>query len=150
MNVNYEQDYYSWITHQVEALRQGHLTEIDADHVAQELETWAASERRRVVTHLAILLAYRLKWEALSEQRSTNWEYTMKEQRVKILHLLAENSLLQTKLQDCLAEAYEIAIIMASAETELGEFDFPQICPYEIEDILNNEVQFFRAFPPLS
>ncbi|HYN76849.1 MAG TPA: DUF29 family protein, partial [Lamprocystis sp. (in: g-proteobacteria)] len=45
---DYDQDLYAWLTTNAELLRQGRLTEIDAEHIAEELEDMSKSERRAI------------------------------------------------------------------------------------------------------
>ena len=59
----YENDLYAWITHNVQLLREGRLTEIDAEHIAEELESIGRSEKYQLMNHLAILFAHLLKWQ---------------------------------------------------------------------------------------
>jgi Domain of unknown function DUF29 len=41
----YEQDFYAWAIHNAELLRQGRLSEIDVEHIAEELECMGRSEK---------------------------------------------------------------------------------------------------------
>lgn len=59
----YEQDFYAWTMKNAQLLRQGKLTEIDVEHVAEELESMGRSERRELINRLMVLLAHLLKWQ---------------------------------------------------------------------------------------
>jgi hypothetical protein len=58
------------------------------------------------------------------------------------LRLLKESPSLQPYLQEAIVDAYESALNLAVSETALDYEDFPQECPYPLEEILNPE------FPP--
>lgn len=42
----YEQDFYAWAMKNAELLRQGRISEVDAMHLAEELEDMGKSNRR--------------------------------------------------------------------------------------------------------
>ena len=44
-------------------LRQGRLTELDAEHIAEDLNSLGASERRELLSRLQVLLRHLLKHE---------------------------------------------------------------------------------------
>ena len=44
--VKYETDFYAWAMNNARLLRRGELTELDVEHIAEELEALGASERR--------------------------------------------------------------------------------------------------------
>jgi hypothetical protein len=40
----YDQDFYAWLTANVQLMHQGRLDEVDAEHVAEELDAAAMDE----------------------------------------------------------------------------------------------------------
>ena len=69
----YEQDFYAWAIHNAELLRQGRLSEIDVEHIAEELECMGRSEKRELMSRLGVLLAHLLKWVYQPYRRSRSW-----------------------------------------------------------------------------
>ncbi len=134
----YQQDFYAWTIHNAWLLRQGKLSEIDHEHIAEELEGMARSEKRQIANRLAVLLAHLLKWEHQPTHRSGSWRGTIKEQRRRLHKLLEENPSLRRELPDCLAEAYESALILAATEMGIYEDDLPQTCQFTLEQVLDN------------
>ena len=59
---------------------------------------------------------------------------TIKEQRLRIEKLLAENPSLKSKLTETREKVYLLAVI--SAEKETGLSSFPETCPYDLAEIL--------------
>jgi len=53
------------------------------------------------------------------------------------LKLLAESPSLKNELENQILNAYDSAIIIASSDTGISEFDFPQKCPYSLTQILD-------------
>jgi hypothetical protein len=68
----YEKDFYAWANKNAELLRTGKLSEVDAENIAEELETMGRSEKRELTNRLAVLLAHLLKWVFQPELRSNS------------------------------------------------------------------------------
>jgi len=129
----YEQDFYAWLMHNALLIRQGRTTEIDAENVAEELESMGRREKQQLVNRLSVLLMHLLKWVYESQLRSKSWLYTIKEQRKRLQRLLKDSPSLKYELDERLAEAYEIAVLKAAKETRLDESVFPTACPFSLE-----------------
>jgi hypothetical protein len=96
--VAFTYDFYAWAMRNAELLRQGRFSEIDAEHIAEELEDMGASAKCELLNRLRVLLAHLLKWQYQPDWRSKGWKYTIKEQRRRIDRLLQENPSLRHKL----------------------------------------------------
>jgi hypothetical protein len=138
VNTTYEQDFYAWLLKSVELLRQRKFSELDVEHLAEELEGMARSDKRELINRFAVLLAHLLKWQYQPEKRSKNWERTIKEQRKRIFLLLEDSPSLRYEIEKKLSDAYEIAILSTANETGLDESVFPESCEYSLEEILDN------------
>src|SRR3990167_6767445 len=108
----YNQDFYAWTIHNAESLRQGKLSEIDLENVAEEIESMGKSEKRELLNRLAVLLSHLLKWKFQSPRRSNSWKYTIKEQRIQLEDLLEESPSLKASLEEKMAHAYEHSIVI--------------------------------------
>jgi len=60
---HYEQDFFAWSQEQAKLLRARRYSELDSDHLLEELESMGARERRELVNRLKILLAHLLRWQ---------------------------------------------------------------------------------------
>jgi hypothetical protein len=109
MAETYEQDFYAWAIHNAELLRQGRLSEIDVEHIAEELECMGRSERRELMSRLAVLLAHLLKWVYQPHRRSRSWRAAIEGQREDLKVLLEESPSLKPELEQKLNEAYRRA-----------------------------------------
>jgi len=134
---HYDTDFYAWLLHNAQLIRRGQLSEIDGENIAEELEGMARSDKRQLISRLAVLLAHLLKWEFQPDKRSNGWRGTIREQRKRILKLLAESPSLKNELKNQMVDAYDSAIIIASNDTGISEFDFPRKCPYSLSQILD-------------
>lgn len=131
----YEQDFYAWANEQAALLRSGQLSAADIEHIAEEIESMGKTEKRELVSRLAVLLMHLLKWQFQPAGRSVSWQLTIKEQRRKVARHLADNPSLKARLSETMTDAYGDAIIAAARETSLLEEGFPVECPWTFEQI---------------
>lgn len=87
----YDKDFYAWILRNVALIRAGRLSEIDREHVAEELESMGKSEKRELINRLALLMMHLLKWEFQPERRGNSWRASIYHQRLKLKKLLEES-----------------------------------------------------------
>lgn len=117
-------------------MRSGRWSELDAAHLAEELEEKGNNKRDALESRLGVLLLHLLKWQFQPNLRSRSWENTIKVQRRDIAKLLRRNPGLKSKLAECSAEAYDDARFMAVLETGLEEERFPVECPFGMDEVL--------------
>ena len=134
----YESDFYSWTQQQAGLLRQGRLGELDVVNILEEIESIGRSEQRQLSHRLDVLLMHLLKWQYQPSHRSSSWEGSIKEQRLRIKKLLKESPSLKPKIPDTLVEAYEAALITAFKESGLPESTFPSQCPWNFNDVMDS------------
>lgn len=137
--IEYETDFYAWLIRNARLMKQGRLSEIDTENIAEELEGMSRSEKQQLVNRLSVLLAHLLKWRYEPDKRSHSWKYTIREQRKKVRQLLKNSPSLKYQIEDKLADAYDIAISKAAKETRLDESSFPADCPFSIELALDDD-----------
>jgi hypothetical protein len=136
MAADYANDFYGWATETAEKLRSGRLSEVDLEHVAEEIESLGKSEQQQLSSRLVVLLTHMLKWEFQPEAQKGGWEATIKLQRLRIRRLLDKNPSLKPLFWETVEESYPLAVIHAAEETNKVEEDFPRTCPYSKEEIL--------------
>ena len=137
--VPYETDFYAWLHHNTQLLREGNFADLDIANLVEELESMGRSEKREFVQRLAVLIMHLLKWQFQPQKRSRSWELTCIEQRRKLNRLLKESPSLKAKTADLLSEAYEDATLAAERETGIIYTTFPLTCPYAFEDLMAND-----------
>jgi len=139
MQTAYDNDVIAWANQQAALMRSGQWAALDIEHLAEELETMGASQRRELKNRLAVLLQHLLKWSFQPDHRSRSWEATMLEQRSAIADVLADSPSLRSALPDCFAKAYPLAVRFAAKETGIPERLFPGQCPFALEPVLNDD-----------
>jgi len=135
----YESDFYGWAIQQANLLKLGRYNELDTANLLEEIEGMGKSEKRALESRLALLLQHLLKWQYQPVWRGKSWELTIKEQRLRIAKILRDNPSLKRQLDPCLVDAYEFAIIQAAQETGMDETTFPNTCPWQWQQVLNND-----------
>lgn len=143
----YRTDYSAWAQRHVELLRAGRYAELDLDHLLEEIGDMGRSERRELESRLLVLLAHLLKWqyqyrdlsERWGEFVGRSWRATIIEQRKQLAVLLRRAPGLKTVLVEAIAAAWPDAVDLASKEARLPPETFPRQCPYQAEQLLDDD-----------
>jgi hypothetical protein len=61
MNANYHTDFFAWAQQQAALLRQGALSAIDLENLAEEIESMGRSQRDATGSHLVIVIMHLLR-----------------------------------------------------------------------------------------
>lgn len=141
MNASYEKDIVAWAQEQARLLRSGKLSELDVQHIAEEIEDVGKSEQRELASRMAVLLCHLLKWVHQPGHRSASWEATIQTHRNSIERRLRKTPSLQASLadQDWWADAWDDAIAQAASETGINYRRFPAQCPWDAEQVMSRE-----------
>jgi hypothetical protein len=133
----YDTDFYAWANEQAALLRAGRLSEADIENIAEEIESIGRSERREIVSRLAVLLHHLLKWRYQPGFRGNSWQLTVEEQRLQVGDHLGENPSLKSQMDEIMRSAYRHGCIQAAKETGLDRKSFPQDCPFTFDEAMN-------------
>jgi hypothetical protein len=128
-------DQYAWVNRQAALLRARRLNDLDFDRIAEELDDSGSEIYERLESALTVLFMHMLKWDFQPERRSRSWEATIREQRRRIIRLLAENPSLKSKLEAAKEAGYGYGRDRASGETDIAIERFPELSPYDWRDI---------------
>jgi hypothetical protein len=131
----HEVDFYACANEQAGLLRAGRLSEADIEHIADDIESIGKSEKRELLSRLAVLLMHLLKWQHQPVLRGTSWRLPLEEQRDKPEGHLGDNPSLKSTLGETIGAAYHYAILGAARESGLERSVFPVACPWSFEQI---------------
>ena len=138
----YDRDYYAWIQHQVQALRERRVEDIDWTNAAEEIEDLGKSERRGIRSQLARLLEYLLKLQyARGTFRANNrrgWELSIKGARIAVDDLLNDSPSLRSQLPEMVAQAYRTARLEALRKARLSDEAIPESSPWTVERVMDD------------
>jgi Domain of unknown function DUF29 len=138
----YEDDLYTWVQEQVELLRAGRLSELDAANVAEELSDVGKSEFHKLKSAMMVLLQHLLKWDHQPARRSRSWMAIVDIQRSHIKDILAENPGLKSRIGEALEKGYRDGRELAAGETDLDYEVFPESCPYDFEAMMTRPIVY--------
>ncbi len=117
------------------------LMSLILEHLAQEIESVGAREKRELQSRLEVLIAHLLKLGYLTVLRAQNergWKVTVREQRRRIAECLSDSPSLQTQLAGCAHRAYSYAVDSIIRQFGVDESALPAQCPYTLEQILDS------------
>jgi hypothetical protein len=142
----YQKNYTEWAEKTADLLKTGQFSELDIEHLLEELASMGASEQNELESRLTVLIAHLLKWQfqyqCLSDKwkefDGRSWRSTLIEQRTRIAKRLRKSPGLKAKLPEILLEAYEDALELAIKETQLPASTFPLECPYTVEQLFDD------------
>jgi hypothetical protein len=137
--IDYQTDFYAWALHNAKLLRQKHFSELDIEHIAEELESMGKNNKRELTSRFKILLAHLLKWHYQPDYRGRSWRSSIVEQRSEITDLIEDNPSLRPLFEESVTNAYPKAVKFAVKETGLPTNTFPRTCPYSLEQILDED-----------
>lgn len=139
----YNTDFYIWAQTQANLLRTEELEKLDLPNLIEEIEAMALRDRRELVNRLIILLMHLLKWQyqparsGRSQPRS--WLNTIVTQRNQIELVLEDSPSLRNEIPAMIVKAYPRACKATVRETNLPASTFPPACPYDIDQILDDD-----------
>lgn len=139
LHANYDKDVVAWANEQAALLRSGRFSELDVEHIADEVEDVGKSEQRALASRMSSLLAHLLKWQFQPERRGNSWKRTIKEQRRGIVSRLEGTPSLQAKITDFKwwGDVWSDAVSQAIQETGIDEL--PETCIWSIEQVMDSE-----------
>jgi hypothetical protein len=137
MSTSYDTDVVAWANEQAALLRAGKFSELDIEHIADEVEDVGKSELRELETRMAVLLAHLAKWAFQPARRGASWQITIRSQRKAIDRRLINTPSLKPELND--PEFWLVVWGDATriATNETGLQDFPETCPWSVDQILD-------------
>ena len=137
----YAKDFYAWTQVAAALIRRGKWHEVDADCVADELESLGKRDWRELGSRLEVLMMHLLKWCYQPDrcEYSHRWYDTILEQRGQIQSLVDDDPSLHAHVEALLGQRYARARRRASGETEFSGTRFPQACPWNAAQVLDDE-----------
>lgn len=135
----YESDFALWCTQQAAALRELADQKVDIEHIAEELDGMASSQKSAVGSHLGQLIKHLIKWRHQPSRRGESWLNTISTQRLHIASILDQSPSLKSYPEQRLDWAWQWARRSAAKEMGLEVRNLPSSCEFTIEQILDDE-----------
>ena len=131
----YEIDFCSWASKNATLLEEKKFTELDVEHLIEEIKSMGASEKRTLESRLIELMQHLLKWQFQPERRGNSWEVSVNKQRIGIEKILHDNPSLKHNLAERVLKCYSYARRYASVEIQYPLKIFPESCPYSLDQL---------------
>jgi hypothetical protein len=138
-DARYEQDFYAWCKAQAEFLRSGRVSELDLEHLTEEVEDLGDALKRSVRNRIRTIVEHLLKLQnSPARDPRPVWRATVRTQRVRLRDGLTAS--LRREVEEELAELYADARALAEgALRDHGEQaaadTLPATCPYTMDQI---------------
>lgn len=143
MNITrYETDVVAWARQQAMLLRERQFEYLDFANIAEEIEDVGRSQQDELSSRMAVLLAHLLKYKFQPDYgNKRSWLRTIKEQRNRLNARLRKTPSLKPSLSDeeWIADAWSDAVTSALKETGLDADTFPELCPWKMLDVLQED-----------
>lgn len=139
MSVDYDKDFYEWTQRTSELIRQRLFSDIDFEHVADEIADMGRRDQREVRSRMIVLIMHLLKWQLQPELREqSTWRATIVEQRRELHLVFTDSPSLKPIPGKELERLFRRAVKDAAAETGISQDKFPQQCPFSAEQVLDD------------
>jgi len=140
MAPQYDVDFFAWTQAQAEALRAAKWELLDYENLAEEVESLGKRDQRELASRLGVLMRHLLTWRYQPERRRTgrSWRSTILEQRGRIDGMLEQSPSLRPQLPNILEKEYPRILRRTEIETGLPLDVLPGVCPWTIEQILDD------------
>jgi hypothetical protein len=135
----YEEDYTAWLDLTLTQLKQQNLSDLDWTNLIEEIEALGREQRHKVESYLLRLLIHLLfyqYWESERTFSGKGWEKEIDNFRLE-LDLLLESQTLHNHFLSILEKTYAKAKKFGAQKSKLSITNFPESCPYSIEQILD-------------
>jgi hypothetical protein len=146
----YDQDFQQWLEKTINQLEQKDFNNLDIDHLIEELKDLGKSDKNALESNLVILLSHLLKLVVQADApdtMKTSWYRSVIEHRERLLIQLENIPSLKSYLPTILNSSYPKSRKLAIKEGKLAAFgipipnedNYPLICPFSPEQILNED-----------
>lgn len=135
----YDTHFDAWAQQQAAALWAKVWNQLDIEHLAEEVEDLRETERNALRSQLRRLTSHLLKWHYQPEKRRESWQATIRDARGLLEDDLETSPSLAGQLDTLLAWAYPRARRQAAKETGLPLPTFPEMCPWSIAPLLDED-----------
>lgn len=130
-------DFAAWIEHQVQALKAGRFDQLDIDELADEVESLAKRDFKKLRSYLRVILMHMLKWDWQPEKRDVSWRRSINASRARVWGELASSPSFRPRIPEAIEQVFERARREAWEETGVFKLEHePRTCPYSWEEIM--------------
>lgn len=136
--LEYDKDFFKWTKTQANLLKKGKLASLDIDNLIEEIESLGRNDKRSLRSHIIVLLMHLLKkkYQTKGRGNSNSWDASINNSGLEIKLILEDSPSLKRELNSMFESSYIYAREKAAFETKLEIKNFPEACPWEMQEIL--------------
>lgn len=135
----YETDYNLWVSETVGKLKNQEFSTLDLENLIEEVADLGREQRHKVESYLRQLLKHLLLyhfWDAQKVYCQMGWAEEIDNLRAE-LEILLRSKTLHNYCNSIFESTYQKA--QRSAQKKTGLTVFPENCPYNLKEILDND-----------
>jgi hypothetical protein len=135
----YEQDFYAWSKAQAELLRAGRLTDLDLEHLIEEVDDLGESLYRSARSRIRTIIEHLLKLEhSPAPDPRAGWVETVMTQRSDLEDELTAS--LRPRIEQALSRTYDqarrnVTAALREHREHAAADALPKACPYSLDQI---------------
>jgi uncharacterized protein DUF29 len=122
----YENDFAEWASTTAELIRAGRFSEIEAENVAEEIESLGRAEHSIVHSQLRRLLLRQIKRRVQPQKETVSWRRSLLDSQDELKEALDDSPSLPRYALQFLDRTYVKAIHAAQLETKVKTSDLPE------------------------
>jgi hypothetical protein len=134
----YETDFFLWTQQQAQWIREQQFERLDAENVAEEIESIGKHLHQELNFRLYRVLMHLLLWR-YHHQRTKEIRLPVMRWRHDMTKILRDSLSLRAYLEEELTEEYDFARDLAGIDCGLGKEVFPKECPWTLEQVLDED-----------
>ena len=144
----YDRDFYAWTQQQAALLRAGRLTDIDLEHLVEEVEDLGSEQQRAVRSHLRHLIVHLVKLRCSpADDPRRGWKDEVRNARGEIEDRLDHSPSLRSHLDELSSAVWPRA--RQQAVGQMADYrehpDVPADCPFTLGQMLDDDYWPDRA-----
>ncbi|MGK7933384.1 MAG: DUF29 domain-containing protein [Microcystaceae cyanobacterium] len=137
----YDQDFVLWVDKTTDKIRQGDITNLDWEHLLEEIEDLGREQRNKVESYLIQTVKHLLMyqyWLSEKDYCAKGWADEIDNFRIE-LEILFQSKTLYNYGTSIVDRVYNKAKRSVIKKTGLSSTIFPNTCPYSFEEIVDVE-----------
>ena len=135
----YDIDVYAWSQAQAALLDGKRWDALDIANLIEEILSVGASQYTAVSSAVYHIMVHLLKWRYQPARQSHSWRVSLVEHRSRIPRRLRHAPLLAREIPTMIEEEYRAACRKASAQTGLPLATFPEVYPWDVVQVLDED-----------
>ncbi len=128
-------DWSNWLEDQARLLRQRNFNAVDADNLAEELDSLARSDQRAMKSQILRLLIHLLKWTSQPRKRGKSWKSSISLARDEIEAILGENPSFENRYLAAVQQEHPRARRAAAQQMSIELDELPAECPFSVDEL---------------